>query len=436
MVFTQLGQIAMMMTDLAFLGWLGPEAVAAAALASRFYFVCFMLGTGLVVAVTPLAAEAFGANNIAILRTSLRMSLWTALLVSAPIMILLLCGEPMLLALGQAPAVAHLAQDNLLGLGWGVGPALCLVVIRSFMGAVNRPEPILWITLAAIPVNAFLGFMLTFGKLGLPRLELLGAGIATTLVNYAALLAALLFTTMWGPFRSSHLLEHFWRFDWSSMRQLFATGLPISISVLLDSGAVSAEAILMGMIGTSALAAHYVALQVYGTLAMIQNGIGMAAAVRVAQAVGRNDGSGTKRAGIVAMLVGIVATVVLTVVVVKARLEITELFLEKSAAGTEAAKLVAVGASFSFSYAIYSIALGSLRGLKDTQMPLLIVAIGYWIIGLSLSYVLGLKMGFGGVGIWIGMSTGTAVCATLLVLRFHLLTRRLADQNRCWSPWG
>lgn len=430
MVFTQLGQIAMMMmTDLAFLGCIGPEAVAAAALASRFYFVCFMLGTGLVMAVTPLAAEAFGANNLAILRTSLRMGLWTALLVSAPIMIPLLRGE--LLVLGQAPALARLAQDNLLGLGWGVGPALCLLAIRSFMGAVNRPEPILWITLAAIPVNALLGYILTFGKLGLPRLELLGAGIATTLVNCATLLAALWFTTMWRPLRDTHLLKHFWRFDWPSMRRLFATGVPISISVLLESGASSAAAILMGMIGTSALAAHHVAFQVYGTLTMIPNGIGMAAAVRIAQAVGRNDGSGTKRAGLVAMLVGIIGTVMLTVVVVKARLGITELFLEKSAAGAEAANLVSVGASFSISYAIYSIALGSLRGLRDTQMPLLIVAIGYWLIGLSLSYVLGSKMGFGAVGIWIGMSTGTAVCATLLVLRFHLLTRRLADQNRC-----
>lgn len=346
MVFTQLGQIAMIMTDLALIGRIGPEAVAAAGLASRVYIVGFMLGMGLMTAIAPLAAEAFGCGNLATARTSLRMGLWAALLLSAPIMMFPLGGEQMLLALGQAPVVAQLAQDYLLGLGWGVGPALCFVAIRSFMGAFNRPEPILWITLAAIPINAFRGYVLIFGSLGLPRLELLGAGVATTLVNCATLLAALWFTTMCRPFRDYHLLGHLWRFDWPSMRQLFVTGVPISINVLLDSVALSAAAILMGMIGTSALAAHHIAFQVYGTLTMIPSGVSMAAAVRVAQAVGRNDGPGTKRAGFVAMLVGIVATITLTGVVVKARVEIAELFLEKSAAGAEAADLILVGASF------------------------------------------------------------------------------------------
>lgn len=233
--------------------------------------------------------------------------------------------------------------------------------------------------------------------------------------------AALWLTTMWRPFRDYHLLKHFWRFDRPSMRQLLVIRMPISISVLWDSVAWSAVALLMGITGTSALAAHQIAFQVYGTLAMIPTGVGMAAAVRVGQALGRNDRSGIKRAGLVAMLVGVMLALMLSVLVVKFRLQITKLFLEKSAAGAEAADIVSVGASFFISWAIYSIALGSLRGLKDTQMPLLFVAICYWIIGLPLGYVLGLKMEFGAIGIWIGMSIGTAICATLLVLRFRLL---------------
>src|SRR6185312_2113038 len=156
MALTQLGQIAMMTTDLAFIGHLSADALAAAALAGTVYFVSFTFGMGLMSAVAPLAAQAFGADNPAVVRRSLRVGLWAALVLSLPIMAAPLRGEQILLALGQASATARLAQAYLFGLAWGVAPALGFLAIRSFMGALNRPEPALWITLAAIPVNALL----------------------------------------------------------------------------------------------------------------------------------------------------------------------------------------------------------------------------------------------------------------------------------------
>src|ERR1700710_564975 len=178
---TQLGQIAMMTTDIALIGRLGDEAVAAAALAHTVFFVSFTFGMGLVSAVAPLAAQAFGARNPRRVRRALRVGLWAALLISLPMMALPLFGERILLMLGQAPATAHLAQKYLLGLGWGIAPGLWFLAIRGFMGAVNRPEPGLWITLAAIPANALLVYLLIHGAWGLPRLELFGAGLGTTI---------------------------------------------------------------------------------------------------------------------------------------------------------------------------------------------------------------------------------------------------------------
>ena len=181
---TQLGQIAMMTTDLALIGRLGDEAVAAAALASIVFFVSFTFGMGLVSAVAPLAAQAFGARNPRMVRRALRVGLWAALLISLPMMAFPLYGEQILLTLGQAPATAHLAQQYLLGLAWGIAPALWFLAIRGFMGAVNRPEPGLWITLVAIPANAVLVYLLIHGEWGLPRLELFGAGLATTIDQF------------------------------------------------------------------------------------------------------------------------------------------------------------------------------------------------------------------------------------------------------------
>src|ERR1700719_3676690 len=324
---TQLGQIAMMTTDLALIGRLGDEAVAAAALAHTVFFVSFTFGMGLMSAVAAPAAQAFGARNPRLVRRSLRVGLWAGLLVSLPMMAFPLYGEQILVVLGQAPATARRAQQYLFGLAWGITPALWFLAIRGFMGAVNRPEPGLWITLAAIPANAVLGYLLIYGELGLPRLGLFGAGLASTIVDFGMLLAGLWFAYRRRPFRKYYVLGHIWRIDWTLMRQLVVIGAPISVAFLMEYGLFAAAALLMGLIGTTALAAHQIALQVTAILFMMPFGIGMAATVRVGHAVGRNDPAAAKRAGLTAMLLGIVLVAVLTLAVVLARFAIARFFL-------------------------------------------------------------------------------------------------------------
>ena len=430
MALTQLSQIAMMATDLAFIGRLGNEAVAAAALAGTIYFVSFTIGMGLVSAVAPLAAQAFGARDPRQVRRALRTGLWAALLISLPIMPFSLCGEPILLALGQAPAAARLAQHYLFGLVWGVTPALWFMAIRGFMGAVNRPQPALWITLGAIPANALLVYPLIYGEWGFPRLELFGAGLATTTVNFGTVLASLWFATRRPPFRKYRVLGRIWRIDWRLMRQLVAIGAPISLSFMMEYGMFSSAALLMGLISTTALAAHQVALQVTATLFMVPYGISMAATVRVGHAIGRNDPGAVKRAGLVAILLGIVLVAGFTLAVIAGRFAIARLFfgVAEDASTTVAltANLLLVGATFFIADGIQTIAAGSLRGLNDTRTPLLFAAISYWLIGFNLACLLGFRTELGAIGVWIGLSVGTAIYATLLILRFRLLASRLA----------
>jgi len=430
MALTQLSQIAMMATDLAFIGRLGNEAVAAAALAGTIYFVSFTIGMGLVSAVAPLAAQAFGARDPRQVRRALRTGLWAALLISLPIMPFSLYGEPILLALGQAPAAARLAQHYLFGLVWGVTPALWFMAIRGFMGAVNRPQPALWITLGAIPANALLVYPLIYGEWGFPRLELFGAGLATTTVNFGTVLASLWFATRRPPFRKYRVLGRIWRIDWRLMRQLVAIGAPISLSFMMEYGMFSSAALLMGLISTTALAAHQVALQVTATLFMVPYGISMAATVRVGHAIGRNDPGAVKRAGLVAILLGIVLVAGFTLAVIAGRFAIARLFfgVAEDASTTVAltANLLLVGATFFIADGIQTIAAGSLRGLNDTRTPLLFAAISYWLIGFNLACLLGFRTELGAIGVWIGLSVGTAIYATLLILRFRLLASRLA----------
>ena len=391
---TQLGQIAMMTTDLALIGRLGDTAVAAASLAHTVFFVAFVIGMGLVSAVAPLAAQALGARQ---------------------------------------PRIVRLAQRYLLGLAPGMAPALCFMAIRNFMGAVNRPEPGLWITLAAIPANAVLGYALIHGHWGMPKLELLGAGVATTTVNFGMCAAALWFTWSQRPFKKFQVLGRFWRIDWPLMRQLVIIGAPIAVSFLLEYGLFSAAGLLMGLISTTALAAHQIALQIAAVLFMVPFGIGMAATVRVGHALGRGDVSAIRRAGVAAIVLGIAFMTTMTLAVIVMRFDLAGFFFGDTRQGLAAVELAAtlmlVGATFFIADGIQTVAAGALRGLSDTRIPLLLAAISYWLIGFTAAYGLAFWAGSGAIGVWIGLSIGTSIYAILLVLRFRTLTQRLRLQH-------
>jgi len=426
---TQLGQVAMMTSDLALLGRLGNHVVAASALAHTVLFVAFIVGMGIVSAVSPLASQAFGARQPRMVRRALRSGLWAATLLGAPLTVSQFYGEEMLLALGQTPEAATLASSYLMGLAWCMVPAWWFIALRGFMQSVNRPEPGLWITLAAIPANAVLAYALIYGEFGLPRLEMLGAGLATTIVNLGMCIAGVWVCYACRPFKKYRVLGRFWRPDWRLFGRLFAVGAPISGTMLMEYGVFAAAALLMGWFGTTALAAHQIAITVASIMFMVPFGVSMAATVRVGHAAGRRDSEATRRAGMAAIVLGMGFMAAMTLIVALARNVIPLLFLGFGTPATDgtlqlAAILLAVGASFFIADGVQTVAAGALRGLNDTRMPLLFAAVCFWAIGFSACWGLGFTLGYGPTGIWIGLSIGLMVYAVLLIRRFHLLTKR------------
>ncbi|MGY3238220.1 MATE family multidrug resistance protein [Bradyrhizobium sp. USDA 4448] len=435
-VLTQVAQLTMMTTDLLFISRIGENSLAAAGLASRLYLVFFTFGLGLLGAIAPIAGQAFGSRNIVELRLLLRIGLWEAVLLSLPIMALVLHGGQILSALGQGPDVTRLAQEYLTGLAWGVAPALGFQVIRSVMVAINCPGAVLWIMVGATPINALLVYLLIYGKFGLPRLELFGAGVATSIVNCGTFLAAACFAKSHVPFRGSPMVTCIWRVDWRFLRQLIVIGTPISIATLVGYGFSLIAAFLVGRISTSALAAHQIAGQVGAVLFMISYGISTAAAVRVSNAVGRNDSSAVKRAGLIAIQLGVVIAAIVTSVVIAARFDIAGLFLgavigDAEATAWLAADLLFIASTFYITDAVATVATGALRGLKDVKVPLLFACIAYWLVGISLSYALSLNIYPGVVGVWLGMSFASTIYAGLLTLRFCLLANRFGGSSSC-----
>ena len=377
---------------------------------------------------SPLAAQAFGARNPHRVRRSLRVGLWAAFLISLPVMALPFWGERILLALGQSPGAAALAQQYLLGLVWSILPGLWFMAIRGFMSAINRPRADIVDHARGHSDQCAAGLSAALRRMGISA-----AGIVrrrtchfSWSIRRCSSRPSGLPPARW-LFRKYHVLGRIWRIDWPLMRQLVILGAPISISFLLEYGLFGAAGLLMGLISTTALAAHQIALQIAAILFMVPYGIGMAATVRVGHGVGRRDAAAVRRAGFIATGLGIGFMSAMTLVVILGRFAIAQIFLGQGAdaAAELTATLLLVGATFFIADGIQTIASGSLRGMNDTRVPLLFATVSYWLIGFTLACGLGFRTPLGAVGVWIGLSCGTVVYATLLLLRFRLLASRL-----------
>jgi MATE family multidrug resistance protein len=272
-----------------------------------------------------------------------------------------------------------------------------------------------------------LAYALIHGLFGLPRLDLLGAGLATTLVNIAMFTAAIWICYASRPFRKFRVLGRFWRPDWELLWRLFVVGAPISGSMLLEWGLFSSAALLVGWLGTTELAAHQIALQIVTIIFMVPFGISLAATMRVGHAVGRRDPVATRRAGFSALALGAAFITATTVVVVVLREAIPLVFLGNDAGSyNETAKLVSslllIGATFFINDGMQGIAAGALRGLNDTAMPLVFAGVSFWLVGFTSAYWLAFHTSLGLFGVWIGFSLSVAIFAALLIWRFHALT--------------
>ena len=441
LVLTNLGQIALHTTDVVMIGWLGSEALAASVLGANVFFMMMIFGFGLVLATAPMVAQDLGRKPYAVRepRRTVRQGFWVALAYGIPACVVLWHIAPILQFLQQRPELIGGAEDYVRAALWSLVPMLWFVVLRNFISALERPRAALGITLAAIGFNAAADYGLIFGNFGLPRLELTGAGLATAATNIFMLLGLIAFIQIDRRFRRYRLFGRFWRADWARFREILRIGLPIAVTRSLEVGIFVAAAFLMGIIGTSTLAAHQIALQCAAVTFMVPMGLGQAATVRVGLAVGRGDAAGAGRAGFVALWMGAVFMAAMAVILWTFPRTIVGLFLDPADPFADevlgiAVTFLGIAAIFQIFDGAQIIGAGALQGLKDTRWPMVFAGIGYWVVGLGTGVGFGFGLGLGGVGIWIGLAAGLAAAAVLLVARFHLLQRSFAAAHAPDTP--
>jgi MATE family multidrug resistance protein len=428
LIIAQLAQNLLFTTDVVLMGWLGPKYLAAGTLAGAFLMPFQLTGIGIVGAVAPLVAQARGRHDIKAVRRYVRQGFWVTILVATILVPIVLSMKPIYLALGQDPEVVEIAQSYMTTGFWMLYPALGIMVLRSFLSAFDATRIILVVTILGVTLNALFAYTLIFGHFGFPRLELRGAAIATGILNVVMFVALLAYALTHKRLKRFHILVRFFKPDWPRFLEILRVGLPIGLTVAAETGLFSIAAILMGLLGTDETAAHAVALQLAATAFMVPLGLGMAATVRVGRAYGRGDNEAVRKAGWTAVILGVGFMVLTASLFLALPHTLVAVFLDSHDPANAdalllAASYLAVAGLFQLADGAQVVAAHSLRGLSDTRMPSLLAILGYWFVGLPTAYVLGFVFNLRGTGIWLGLATGLAFVAVLLLTRFAMRER-------------
>ncbi len=433
MAATQIVQYSVLTVDTLMIGRLGSEPLAGASLGLVIYFVAWLVGLGPAMAVSPMISQALGAdeNNVSEVRLSVRMGLWAIALMAPFVLLIFLFTEQVAGALGQPAGLAHLAGPYVIALAPGWVFAMGVLVLRNFLAAIGETRAPLLIVVATTVSNAGLNWLLIYGNAGFPRLELVGAGVASSMVNAAGFFALVVFILADKRARRFDLFRDAFRPDWPHLREVVRLGWPIGVAIAFEGMLFNACVFLMGRIGVAEVAAYQVALNVASIAFMAPLGLAMAGSVRVGLAAGAQDWPRVRRAAALTVFLAIAAIMAVAIPVILYPGVVAGLYLDRADPGNAGvialiSKFLVIAAAFMLFDATQVASAQALRGLKDVRAPMIITGVAYWGVGFPAAAFLGLASPLGAVGVWWGLLLALFAAAAMLAVRLYLLTRNRA----------
>ncbi|PTY06411.1 MATE family efflux transporter [Opitutaceae bacterium EW11] len=422
-IFGQLSQMAINVTDSVMIGRVGTVPLAASAFVGSVFGMGFILGAGLLTAVPVLVARARGAEEPQEAGEVLRHGVFIATIFSLLEMLVLAIVGMQLHRFGQPPEVIAEAGPYYALIVASLLPALVFQAFRQYAESLGRPWIPMAIMSAGVLLNVFLNWVFIYGKLGSPALGLAGAGIATLLARILSLVVLVAWL------HRETELRPYWPARWRGallrdhLRELLRIGVPAAGQLMFEGGAFTVAALIVGWLGAVSLAAHQIALSCAATTFMFTLGISSAASMRVAQAAGAGEHDRLRPIGLTALAAGLVCMTLFAVVFATAGDVLAGWFVKDAVVVELAANLLIVAAVFQVFDGTQVIGAGILRGLTDVRIPTAITFVAYWLIALPSGYWFGVRGSAGAVGVWFGLAAGLAFAAVFLALRFAVLTK-------------
>ena len=433
-ILGMLGHTIVGIVDNVMVGKLGPVELAAASLANSFVFVAMSLGIGFSTAITPLAAEADGEQNIEKGRRVFHHGLYLCTFLGFFLFVLVFFAKQFIVFMGQPENVVELAKPYLDIVAFSLIPLIVFQGYKQFADGMSETKYAMWATILGNVVHVFLNYLFIYGIWIFPKLGIVGAGVGT-LVSRFLMLGYMHYKMnkkpKFHPFFEGFSLK---KIEREINLKIFRLGAPSSMQMFFEVALFTGAVWISGRLGITNQAANQIALSLASFTFMFAMGLGVAATIRVGNQKGLGDYKKMKVVAFSIFLLVILLEVFFALFFVLFHEQMPVLFVDMNnfkdfTTNTEvitiAAQLLLVAAVFQIFDGIQVVALGALRGLQDAKVPMYITFVAYWIVGFPVSIYLGLYTSLKAVGIWIGLLAGLTTAALFLYIRFIRLTTQL-----------
>ncbi|MCU1219754.1 MAG: mdtK [Candidatus Angelobacter sp.] len=427
LALTELGWLAMAFTDTVMVGRLPDSATAigAVSLGSTLFYTIGIFGSGIMLGMDTLVAQAYGGGRLDECHRTMWNSLYLACFLSPILMASILIFLPLFGHLGLEPALVTATVPFLKALVWSTLPLALYFALRRYLQAMHIVKPVAFALISANLVNLAGNWALVYGHLGLPAYGVAGSGWSTC-ISRAYMVAVLAIAVVYyDRKRSSGLWRASRRLEINRIRLLLRLGLPAAAQLLLEIGAFAMATFLIGKLGAVQLAGHQIALNVASFTYMVPLGICSAAAIRVGQAIGAGDAHAAARAGWMALFFSTLFMSCSGLMLFFFARPIARMYTPESAVINAGTTLLLVAAVFQLFDGLQVVATGALRGAGNTRIPMLANLVGYWVIGLPLGAFLCFKMKMGALGMWLGLCLALVLIGSALLRVWQAVIRNL-----------
>lgn len=423
-----LGEVSQMMLgiiDTAMVGAVNYKQLAAAALVMSVINIPYVFGIGITISVSQMVSMAHGRRDGKLVSHYLYNGFWLCTISAIAIAVAIEFSRNILFHLDQDPEVARFALPYLQIMGWSVIPMILFLSLKQFTDGLEFTKTAMILSLAALPLNAFLNWLLIYGNWGFPRMELVGAGWGTLITRIFIFVFLGIIVLYHKTFRRYIAVRSIaWKFRWETITELLHIGVPSSFQISMEAGAFAVSGILIGAIGAVEQAAHQIALSCASLTFMVSMGLSQAGSIRTSNSFGRADWQLIKVIGKSTLYMALIYGSFCALIFILLRNQLPYIFNDDSEVVSMASYLLLFAALFQISDSTQSISAGLLRGIKDVKVPTYFIAIAYWAIGIPVGCLLAFHFKMGAAGIWTGFITGLTLSASFLTFRLKKMVKK------------